>query len=279
MPILLAILLGIVQGVSEFLPISSSGHLSILQNLFALDSPGGQNLLFDVFLHLGTLVAICLTYRKDLHQMLHDCVQFFRSRNDERMDDARPTPPMRMVILIIVATLPLFLVLPFHKKVELLFTKTGFIGFALIVTGAILFASDRLIKSGTRNERTLRIRDALIIGLAQAAALIPGLSRSGATIAVGLTRGAERDFAVRFSLLLSIPAVLGSAIVTFVSALRSGADWSAIPAYLIGLVFSFAAGYVSIQVLRRVMAKGKLSRFSYYCWAVGALAIILSIVL
>jgi undecaprenyl-diphosphatase len=277
--ILLVILLGIVQGVAEFLPISSSGHLSIIQNLFALDTPVEQNLLLDVFLHLGTLVAICLTYRKELGAMLHDFAEFIRSRNDERMDDARPTPPMRMVILIIVATLPLILVLPFRKKVELLFTNTAFIGFALIVTGLILFVSDRMIKSGTRNERTLKIRDALIIGLAQAVALIPGLSRSGATISVGMARGAQRDFAVRFSLLLSIPAVLGSAVVTFVSAIRGGADWSAMPLYLIGLVFAFAAGYVSIQVLRRVMTGGRLSRFSYYCWAVGALTIILSIVL
>jgi undecaprenyl-diphosphatase len=279
MSVLLSIFLGLVQGIAEFLPISSSGHLSIFQNLFKLSPAEGSHLVFDVLLHLGTMVSICLAYRKDLRQMISETADFLRHRTDDRMDGVRLAPSVRQVLLILIATLPLVLALPFYSKLEALFHNTGFIGFALIITGALLFVSDKLLEYGTKDERTMTVRDALAIGFAQLVALIPGLSRSGTTIVVGLARGARRDFALRFSLLLSLPAVLGSAIITFISALKTGVEWKYLPAYLIGFIFAAVIGYFSIQFIRKLLLNGKFGRFAYYCWGFGALAILLSIIL
>ncbi|MDR3278362.1 MAG: undecaprenyl-diphosphate phosphatase [Oscillospiraceae bacterium] len=279
MSVLLSIFLGIVQGIAEFLPISSSGHLSIFQNLFKLPSGEGSRLLFDVLLHLGTMVSICLSYRKDLRQMISETADFLRHRTDDRMDGARIAPSVRQVLLILIATLPLVLAIPFYSKVEALFYNTGFVGFALIITGALLFVSDKLLEYGVKDERSLTVKDALLIGVAQLVALIPGLSRSGTTIVVGLSRGARRDFALRFSLLLSLPAVLGSAVVTFFSALKTGVEWTFLPAYLIGFIFAAIIGYFSIQFIRKLLLNGKFGRFAYYCWGVGALTLLLSVIL
>ncbi|MDR0902030.1 MAG: hypothetical protein LBM92_04585 [Opitutaceae bacterium] len=160
--------------------------------------------------------------------------------------------------------------------IEKLFAMTGFVGAALLVTGGLIYTASRLVGKGAKTERTLKLKDAFLIGLAQAAALLPGVSRSGATIATGLARGADGDFAVRFSILLSVPAVIGSLLLTLFSALRTGIEWSYMPAYLIGALVAAITGYFSIQILRRVLAKGKFKRFAYYCWFVGALSIILS---
>ncbi|MDR0862230.1 MAG: undecaprenyl-diphosphate phosphatase [Oscillospiraceae bacterium] len=279
MPILLAILLGIVQGVAEFLPISSSGHLAILERVFGLTADG-SHLLFDVLLHVGTLVAICLSYKKELGSMIHETVEFIARRDEPDATHTRLRPPVRMVLLIAVATIPLFIAVPFSGKIELLFAKTGFVGVALLVTGVLVYVVDSLLEQqGTKKEKTLTLKDAFVIGLAQAAALLPGVSRSGATIAVGAARGAEREFAVKFSLLMSIPAVIGSTLLTLVKAIKDGIVWGNVPAYLLGALFAAVVGFFMIQVLRRVLQKGKFRRFAYYCWGVGVLAIVLSIAL
>ena len=184
-----------------------------------------------------------------------------------------------MVILVIVGSLPLILAVPFYGFIEKLFSFVGFVGFALIMNGAILFVADRFVEKGTKTSRTMTMKDALVIGFAQLIALIPGISRSGTTISVGMSRGLDRDFAVRFSLILSLPAVFGATLVSLFNAVKQGIDWSAFPALLVGFVISAAIGIFVITFLRRIMAKGKFGNFAYYCWGVGALAIILSIIL
>ncbi|MDR0838751.1 MAG: undecaprenyl-diphosphate phosphatase [Oscillospiraceae bacterium] len=277
MSIFLAIFLGIVQGIAEFLPVSSSGHLSVFQNLLKISAPDDSHMLFDVMLHLGTFVSICFSFRRDIRQMLGETAQLLRDR-DSRSGGTPPTPHVRLLLLIVIASLPLFIALPFYKQIRTLFFSTGFIGFMLIATGIILYASGKLVKPKTKTERGMTVPDALLIGLAQMMSLIPGLSRSGATVSLALARGAERDFAVKFSLLLSLPAVLGAAVVTFWSAIKSGIDWSAFPLYLLGFVISAAVGVFAISFLRSLMARNKWGVFSYYCFAAGALTIILSII-
>lgn len=278
MKIFLAIFLGIVQGVAEFLPISSSGHLSIFQGFFSLGELDDSHLLFDVMLHLGTFTSICISFRHELRQMFSDTMELVRGREDGAV---QATPSVRMVVLIIIASLPLLIGIPFYGLLRRLFFTTGFIGVMLILTGALLYVSANYTvpRRNPKTERTLTIVDALLIGVAQLFALIPGFSRSGATISMGMARGADRDFAVRFSLLLSLPAVLGSAIVVFVSAIRTGIDWSVFPQYLLGFVVSGIVGVVSISFMRVLMAKEKWVNFAYYCFGVGALTIILSIIL
>ncbi|MDR2664790.1 MAG: undecaprenyl-diphosphate phosphatase [Oscillospiraceae bacterium] len=279
MTLWMSILLGLVQGITEFLPVSSSGHLSILQNLLRLGYSAENNLLFDVLVHLGTLVSVCLTFRKDLRSMVADTAEFIRERRDGEHDEARLRPSVRLVVMIVVGTLPLLVAAVFMSKLALLFSQTWFIGIMLIITGALVSVSNKIAGSGGKNDRTTSLRDVFIIGLSQAVALIPGLSRSGTTIAVGLARGLRRDFAVRFSLLLSIPAVVGSFVVTLFSALREGVDFKLFPIYVVGAAISAVVGLFSIRVLRRITVSGKMKAVSYYCWAVGALAIILTLVL
>lgn len=278
MSIFMAAFLGLVQGITEFLPISSSGHLSIFQNLFSLEYDAGEHLLFDVLLHLGTLAAVFVFYWKDIRAMAVDTVSFVSGKGAEGGEDGRLKPSVRLLFLIAVATVPLVVVLPFHSAVEGLMGNTAFIAFALIVTGTLLYVSGKLAE-GRRNEKTASLADALVVGAAQAVAVIPGLSRSGTTITVGLSRGFKREFAVRFSFLLSIPAILGSTLVTLIKAIvQGGIQWANLPAYIIGMIVAGVVGYFALVLIKKLILSGdSFSKFAYYCWGAGALALILSL--
>lgn len=270
--------LGLVQGIAEFLPISSSGHLSLLQNFFGLKSADETNLFLDVLLHLGTLISILIYYRRDVADLI---LEFFCGCKAVVRPDPyeRQVPEMRrMVFMIIVGTLPLFVVLPVKKFVDGLYGNTWAIAIALLITGALLFISDRLAR-GRKTIRTVSLVDIIIIGFAQGIATIPGLSRSGTTISVAMMLGCRRDFAVRFSFLLSMPAVLGANILTLLDAIEVGIDWSLMPAYILGVVVSAVVGYFAIGLVNMLTNKGKFGNFAYYCWGVGVLAILLTILL
>lgn len=271
-----AILLGLIQGVSEFLPISSSGHLSILNNLFEMSTTEDGHVFFDVLLHLGTLVSIVTVFWRDIVSMFFEIFGFLglgRTGGERK----RRYPAARMLFMIILATLPLALILPIKDDLELLFYNTIFIGVALILTGCILFVSDKMMQ-GKKTETSMTVWDALIIGICQCAAVIPGLSRSGTTITAGLATGLKRDFAVKFAFLMSIPAVLGANLLSLVDAIKTGVDWSLLPAYIAGMLTAAAVGILSIQLLQRIAKRGRFGGFAYYCWVVGALTIILTMI-
>ena len=201
----MAIVLGVVQGVAEFLPISSSGHLSLLQYFFGMTEPDA---LYNILLHFATLIAVCVVYWRDILDMI---MEFFRGIAALISHDApRGNPPegRRLVLLIILATLPLFLILPIEGLVEDLGANPVFVSVMLLVTGCVLFLSDKY-GGGRKNVRTATVKDVLLVGVAQGMATIPGLSRSGSTISAGMALGFDRNFAVRFSFLMSLPAVLG----------------------------------------------------------------------
>lgn len=269
-----ALMLGIIQGVAEFLPISSSGHLSIAQNLLGLGVEGTDDVFFDVLLHLGTLAAVFVAYWSDIKDMV---LEFFRTIGDIRRGSMpKDIPPARrLILLIIVGTLPLFLVLPIQDVVEGLYSNTYFVGAALLVTGALLFACDR-IRKGRKNEKSTTIGDVLVIGVGQAIATCPGISRSGMTISTGCFCGLERRFAVRFAFLLSIPAVLGANVLHITDVVSTGIDTSLIPAYILGVAAAAVSGYLSIRLVRMVADKGKFGAFCYYCWAAGILTLVLT---
>ena len=271
MSYLTSILLGLIQGIAEFLPISSSGHLAIAQNLLGLNTEIPE--FFDVLLHLGTLLAVFVAYWQDIRDMV---LEFFRGVGDiARRTTPMPVPPARrLILLIIIGTLPLFAVLPIHKKVQGLANSMGFIGGALIVTGFLLFACD-LIRKGRKDERTATWLDAVIVGVGQAIATMPGISRSGMTITTGCFSGFERRFAVRFAFLLSIPAVLGANILSLKDALEAGIDWSQVPVYLVGVIVAAVTGYFCIRLLKMIADKGRFGAFAYYCWAVGIVTLVI----
>ena len=199
-----AILLGIIQGLAEFLPISSSGHLAILQNFLRIGDLENQ-MLFDVLLHLGTLGAVILAYRTQLKGLCREGLAMLHIKKLRR--GVKPDLPRRRLLLfLIAATLPLIPAALLNDWLDPLFYNTFFIGFALIVTGFLLLAADRF-GHGNKTEKAMTLSDAMVIGLAQMIAVVPGLSRSGSTIAAGMALGLDRKFAVRFSFLLSLPAV------------------------------------------------------------------------
>lgn len=268
-----SLLLGIIQGLAEFLPISSSGHLALAQHLLGINTEVPA--FFDVLLHLGTLLAVLVAYWGDVVEIVQE---FFRGVGDVvHGTTPTPVPPARrMILLIIVGTLPLFAILPIHKKVQALGDSMVFIGMALVVTGFLLFACD-LVHRGHKTERSATLVDALLVGVGQALATMPGISRSGMTISAGCFLGFERSFAVRFSFLLSIPAVLGANILSLKDALEAGVDWAAVPVYLAGVVASAVVGYACIRLLKLIAQKGRFGGFAYYCWTVGLLTLLLNL--
>ena len=277
MDFLSSIFLGLVQGIAEFLPISSSGHLSLFQHFFGLTEAG---LFFDVLLHLGTLIAIFVYYWRDIVNLVKAFLRLVTglfSKKKKGARKGRKDPGARMILMLIVATLPLFVILPIKDKVESLYSNTIFVGCALIVTGCILFFSDRMAK-GKKTVRSATLLDALLVGVGQAVAVVPGLSRSGTTISAGMLRGFSRKFAVRFSFLLSVPAVLGANIISIGDAVAAGIDTSLLPAYIAGTVVAAVSGYFAIRLVNSLADKGKFGSFAYYCWGIGAAAVIATLI-
>ena len=264
-------LMGLVQGLAEFLPISSSGHLAIAQNLLGLETE--VPVFFDVLLHLGTLLAVFVAYWKDICEIV---VEFFRGVGDivHHTTPKQVPPARRMILLIIVATLPLVVVLPIHDKVQALGDNMVFVGAALVVTGFLLFACD-LVRKGKKTAKNATLLDALVVGVAQAIATMPGISRSGMTITAGCFCGYERSFAVRFSFLMSIPAILGANVLSLVDAFKDGIIWAEVPMYMVGVITAAVVGYACIRLLKLIAEKGRFGAFSYYCWAVGLLTLLL----
>ena len=275
MSLLSSILLGLIQGVAEFLPISSSGHLAIAEHLLGMSGASDIPEFFDVLLHLGTLVAVFAAYWADIRDMV---MEFFAGVGDlVHHSIPNPVPPARrLILLIVVGTLPLFLVLPAQDLVEGLADNMYFVAGALLVTGCLLYASDQ-VKKGRKTEKTATLVDVLLVGVGQAIATCPGISRSGTTITAGCFVGFERKFAVRFSFLLSIPAILGANILSIKDAVEAGIDWSQVPVYLAGVAVSAIVGYACIRLLKMIADKGKFGFFAYYCWFAGLVTLILTL--
>lgn len=268
-------ILGFVQGVAEFLPISSSGHLTLFQYFFGMEEP---DQLFNVLLHFATLLAVCVVYWRDIWEMIVEFFRFFGDMFSRQRRRGHPPEARRMVLLIIVGTLPLFLVLPIKDQVETLGSNPVFVSCALLVTGCILFLSDQMAR-GHKTAKNATLLDVLLVGVAQGVATIPGLSRSGCTISAGMVRGFDRKFAVRYSFLMSLPAVLGATLlkVLDVMELEGGVPAENLPKYLLGMVIAAVVGYFSIQLVKLLADKGKFGAFAFYCWGAGALFILLYI--
>jgi len=262
-----AIILGIIQGVTEFLPVSSSGHLVLGAQLFGLQE---QSLVFEVMVHVGTLVAVLAVFWREVEQLLLAAVKFVRSPS-QATTLVQQDPGCRLLVALVLGTIPAVVVaLLFKEQVEQLFSSSLFVGVMLLVTGFILFLVDRRLPGKARQPSFL---DALVIGCGQAAAIVPGLSRSGTTIAAGLLRGLDREGAARFSFLLSIPAILGALALSVRDLLR-GATSLGLGVLVAGFLSAAVTGYLAIRFFLRVVRQGKLVWFSYYTWLVGAVIIV-----
>ena len=271
-----AIILDLVQGFAEFLPISCSGHLSILNNLFDMTTAQGSHMFFGALLQLGTLISICIVYWQDIRQMFGETLGLMNIGRMAGMQKQR-YPAARLLLMIVAATLPLLLILPIRSRLKILYNNNFYIGAALILTGCMLFISDKM-KYGKKNEGSMSILDAVIIGICQCIASIPGLSRPGTAITGGLATGLSREFAVKFAFLLSLPAMLIGSILSLVSGIKAGIDWHSVPAYLIGMLAAMLAGIAAIYIMKHIARKGKFGSFAYYCWVMGVLAMILTMI-
>ncbi|GIX46332.1 MAG: undecaprenyl-diphosphatase [Candidatus Tectimicrobiota bacterium] len=272
MTTLQALLLGVLQGLTEFLPVSSSGHLVLLQAFFGLREPA---LLFDVFVHVATLGAVFCIYRRDIWAMVVACPGLPAAwRRPLALDGLALAQYRRLGLLVLLANVPTALLgLVVATALEELFATPWAVGLALLASGGALW-SLRYTPKSWRDLDTLGISHALMLGLVQGVAVIPGLSRSGWTIAAALWCGLQREAAARFSFLMAIPAIAGAALLTAVQ--RVPGTTTPAPALLLGMAGAFGVGYLALRFLLRVVSQGQFWRFAPYCWLVGLGALLFS---
>jgi undecaprenyl-diphosphatase len=243
-----AFILAVIQGLTEWLPISSSGHLVIGQKTLGLNLP----LIFDVMLHAGTVVVILVVFRKDIADIIRALIKW-----DFKTEEGK------LAVFIAIGSVPIAFVGYFlHDFIESLFNNLLAIALALLFTGSILFFSEK-----RQGNRRLGFLDSLLVGLAQAVAIIPGVSRSGLTVATGLMRKINKATAFKFSFLLSIPAVIGATALESRNLIINNVD--AVP-MLVGAIVSMVVGYISLKILQRIVMSEKFHLFAYYCWTVGS---------
>lgn len=273
MDIIQALILGIVQGLTEFLPVSSSAHLVFVPYLIGTES----SLAYDTLLHIGTLVAVVAYFWNDIVHMIKS---FFSSLIDIPRGQFRKglheDQFKKLAWFVIIGTIPAGLAgVLFKSNFESLFNNVLAVGFFLIITGFLLWGSEMVSRkiSDKTSLKEMNVKNSLIIGIAQAFAIAPGISRSGATISAGLFLGLERELAARYSFLLSIPAILGAALVQ-TKDITSVLDISSAAA-IAGFVAAIITGYLAIKLLLKLIKERNLLIFAYYCWIIGPLAIIL----
>lgn len=273
MDIIQGIIIGIVQGLTEFLPVSSSAHLVFAQKLLGVES----SLAFDIFLHLGTLIAVLWFFRGDIYKMFKSWWLSIGDILQGRFKQGfMEDPYKRLAWYVILATIPVGVVgVLFENSVDALFAGALYVpAFFLFVTGTILFLSQRMT-SGNVNYDTITKKEALFMGLGQACAILPGLSRSGTTIAAGLTIGLDKEFAAKFSFILSIPAILGAFLLQ-AKDIGSTMDANFLPVFL-GFIASIIAGYLAIKWMLDLIQNRSLDIFAYYCWLMGLIVFMGSI--
>jgi undecaprenyl-diphosphatase len=258
----LILLLAVVQGFTEFLPVSSSGHLVLFESFFGVRGAGGEGgILFEISVHVGTLAAVLLVYRRRLGGLISGALRFISSRFGDGLDD------VRYIGYMAVASVPAAVVgLLFRDEIEILFDSPRVTALLLIVTALVLTASR--IRG---QERELTVATAFLVGVAQAIAILPGCSRSGWTITVGLLLGLGFGRAAEFSFLISIPAILG-ALVLEIWKHPAAASREEIMTLLIGGLVAFLSGWLALRLLLRILRTGAFHRFSYYLATIGILA-------
>ena len=276
MSVINAIILGLIQGVAEFLPISASGHQSIVQNLFGLSAANEGHMLFGFLLHLATLVSVCLVFKQDIVNMYNDCVTLFTTGDARLREKSRLGA--RQALMLLISSVPMLLVLPFYGKIQLLQEKTIFVGVMMILTGCMLYVADRFLP-GKKDAKNITVLDALIIGVSAAVGTLPGMSRIAASVTAGLCCGVDKEYAVKHSFLLSVPALLGGTLIRFVKVFSAGVNWVNLPAYFIGTAVALLCGVLSVGLLQAIAKRGAFGQFRLYCWGAGVITIFLTAIL
>ena len=290
MNVLKSILLGLVQGATEFLPVSSSGHLAIFKKLFGINFDSG--IYFDVMLHFGTLIALIIVFHEDIWHMIQEFFQMIaivfanflvfikRKRGNTRYTYFKVgnSNYKKLVLMVLVSTIPTGIIgIVGNDLMDRAGDALWLVGLCLMGTGALLFMADR------HSDNTMKIKDAnysdaFFVGIAQGVATLPGLSRSGTTISVGMRLGFNKNLAVKYSFLMSVPAVLGAVVVKLKNLKGEAFGSSNLPGYILGTVAACVSGYFALRYLLKLVKNRNYRGFTIYCLAMGVFAIILGII-
>ena len=260
MDLIQTLVLAVIQGITEWLPVSSTGHLNIARNCMGLSTTEPSYIIFDFMLHIGTLCVVLVAFRNDIAKILKAVI-----RQDFQTDEGK------MALFIIAGSIPTAIIgfilnFLFHKEFESLYLNLLTVGTALPINGFILYISQL-----RKNSKKLSYMNSLLVGIAQGAAIIPGISRSGVTISTGLLRKVKKETAFKYSFLLSIPAVIGATIAESRNLVVSNVDMFTM---FLGAITSMIVGYIFLKLLQKIVIKGKFHLFAYYCWIAGLIIII-----
>ena len=286
-----AIILGIVQGLTEFLPVSSSGHLAIMKNLLHMNLETG--VLYDVLLHVATLIAVCIVMRKDIVKLIVEAISIIKDiftnaaifienmsgdKKKEGYISIMSTAYRRFVVMIIVSTIPTgILGILLNDIIETVETELLVPGICLIATAVIILISDYLTE-GNKKAKDVKAFDAFSIGTAQGIATLPGLSRSGTTIAACLLCGFDRKFAVKYSFIMSIPAILGALVLKLTKLSSESISGGEVVSYIVGMIVAAVVGYFALVLTVKIVQKKSFKYFAFYCFGIGAVSIIAYII-
>jgi len=266
-----SIILGLVQGLAEFLPISSSGHLALLQQFFGIEED--NVLLFAVLLHVGTLISVFIVYWKDIWELIVELCLTFKDIFTGKGLRIEERPVRKLGVMIIIATIPTGIIgIFFNDFFDSLYNSVVPIGIGLIITGFLLILAERRNNANKRIGE-MRYLDAFIVGTVQGIAICPGISRSGSTLFGSLMCNLDREFAVKFVFLMSIPSILGSAVLETPAALEQGMNMADFGPIIVGMVVAAVSGLAAIKGMIKVVSNKKLSYFSYYVWLLGTFVI------
>ena len=270
-----SIVLGLVQGLAEFLPISSSGHLALLQQWFGIEED--KVLLFAVLLHVGTLISVLIVYWKDVWELIVELGLTIKDIFTGKGLRLNERPVRKLGVMIIVATIPTGLIgVLFNDFFNGLYNSVSPIGVGLIITGFLLVIAERMGDSN-RGIKQMNYRNALFVGVVQGIAICPGISRSGSTLFGSLICNLDRKFAVKFVFLISIPSILGSAVMEAPAAIEAGMSMSELGPILAGMAVAAVSGLIAIKTMIKIVSNKKLSYFSYYVWALGLFVVLYGI--
>lgn len=290
MTIVQAIILGVIQGLTEFLPVSSSGHLAIMKNLLHMDLETGA--LYDVLLHVATLVAICIVMRKDILKLIAEFFSIVRDvftnflifidrithKDDQYYIKIMSSAYRRFVVLIIVSSIPTAIIgFLLNDIIETVETELLVPGICLIATAIIILISD-FLADGIKKPKDATLYDAFAIGTAQGIATLPGLSRSGTTITACILCGFDRKFAVKYSFIMSMPAILGALILKLSKISSETITGSDIAVYIVGMIIAAVVGYFALIFTTKLVQKKSFKYFAFYCFGIGVVSIIAYII-
>lgn len=267
-----AIILGLVQGLAEFLPISSSGHLALLQHFFGIS--GDDVLVFTVLLHMGTLISVFIVYWRDIIQLVFELGYCIRDIAKGRGPRLYSNPTRKLGVMIIVATIPTAVIgLLFNDTFEGFYSNILVVGCSLLFTGTILWVAEHY-GSSDKHIKEMKMTHAVVVGIMQGIAITPGVSRSGSTLFGGLICGLDRDFAVKFAFLISIPSIMGSFVLEVPDAIKAGTQGLSLGPVIVGVLVAAVSGLVAIKAMIKIVSGKKLTIFSFYTWTLGVIVII-----